>query len=610
MATRSDGAWFHKTLTVISSVSLFGSLSTIVFFAVLFIQSTHRVDLPLVKLTMVIQSVHAIAMIITIVTNEIRVTSFLLCSSLRYVQYICYLTSIFLACAITIHLWLVITRRRLAQAKLIERWYFIVPLTLAITLSASLATIPSSAYGLPNRCADLRIPPWRYIIIRCGLYYSWFFMASAISFYCMFRVLHSTRQLTHTTHTHGRHLPSSTEAYRNQVNARANSKRLRSLAFYTVAYPVISFVSHFPTFLQELMCTALNRELRWLVFIARCMLYCEGLFMSITFFLYPAVRHSIRDLVNTSVQYWVVDQEEFWLIRQEEDRRRKSRSGYKGIEVIQLEEQVVRDFTSRRGRIYHYILSKTPEGRLVTIAKLRRTQSAAADSNSGAPGGASCANGPPDCLGSESDSDLPDAFSLLKSPAGNAGGCRRKRQRISLTKSASDVVPPSRAEDSDVGSGGTALRVPGELVLAYALRKYYPGRILSQPAPNRFAVEFFDGSRSTLSRGRILTMYESRFYTCSLGGFRLVGDEPAQSTGRMADGARERGIDPEGDFERDKAVFHSLVRDVEAIRGSLDTLHECPVDKIDTLRKTEDRMAAFFGSDAGAKRRLLSRVSK
>ncbi|KAJ2783443.1 hypothetical protein H4R18_001708 [Coemansia javaensis] len=211
-----------------------------------------------------------------------------------------------------------------------------------------------------------------------------------------------------------------------------------------------------------------------------------------------------------------------------------------------------------------------------------------------------------------SDSDLPDALSLLKTPAKKPGGSsssssssRRKRPRRSLVKSASDVSPLARADDSDTG-GDTALKVPGELILAYALRKYYPARVLSQPGPNRFLVQFFDGSRSTLSRGRILTMYEAKFYSCPLGGLRLVGDEPVQAAG-MAPGA---AVDPEKDFERDRATFRRLEGEVESIRGCLDALHGCPPDQLDAMREIEDRVAVFFGPDASAKRRLPARVAK
>ncbi|KAJ1733685.1 hypothetical protein LPJ61_001438 [Coemansia biformis] len=356
---------YQKPLTIVSSVALFASLSTIVFFAVLALK-TRRVNLPLVKITMVIQSINVIALINATVLNQVHLTAPLLCTVLRYTLYVCYLTTIFMTCAITIHLWLVITRRKLTQANRIERWYYIAPIALAVLLSATLATIPSSVYHMESRCTKMGVPPREYYGLRWGFYYSWFVVASAISFYCMARVLYSTHQLAHSTHLRRSHQPSSTEAYRNQVNARANSERLRSLAFYTVAYPAISFVSHFPTLLQELMSFVLKRELQWLVFVSRSILACEGILLSLAFFLYPAVHQSIRDLVNSAVQYWVVDQEEFWQLRREREKHRRGRRNYVGIEDIQLEEKIVHDFTSRRGRFYHFIFSKTPEGRLAT----------------------------------------------------------------------------------------------------------------------------------------------------------------------------------------------------------------------------------------------------
>ncbi|KAJ2776607.1 hypothetical protein H4R18_005586 [Coemansia javaensis] len=365
---RFTSSRFQTPLTVVAAVALFGSGLTVLFFCVLIVLSTNRVNLPLVKITMSIQSVNAIALIVTLAMNEVRIRAPILCSTLRYVQYTCYLTSIFMCCAVTVHLWLVITRRRLAKARHIERWYYIVPFTLALALTATLGTIPNSAYGQPDRCARLTVPSRRYLGIRWAFYYSWFVIASAISFYCMVRVLFSTRSLMHATTGAGgeSHRPSSTEAYRNQVNARANSKRLLSLACYTVVYPVISFVSHFPTLIQELLSTVLRREMRGLVFGARCVQYSEGLFLSLAFFLYPAVRHSMRDLVNEGVQYWVVDQEEYWRVRSTEKKRRRQsfQSYFADLDSKKSEERIVRDFNSIRGRVYHFIFSLTPEGRL------------------------------------------------------------------------------------------------------------------------------------------------------------------------------------------------------------------------------------------------------
>ncbi|KAJ2746240.1 hypothetical protein GGI20_001520 [Coemansia sp. BCRC 34301] len=354
-------------LTVISAVALFCSVICIVVFFTLLACNSRRVNIPLVKITMSIQSVNAIALVITLVLNEVQITSQTLCSTLRYVMYICYLSSIFMICAVTIHLWLVITRRKLSQAKRNERWYYIVPFALAISLSAALASIPNSAYGISNRCLVAIVPSTNYLIIRWCLYYGWFVAASVISLVCMISVLRSARRLNHTTNTHGRRYPASTEAYRNAVNARANSKRLRSLVFYTIAYPLISLVCNFPQLLQELLSTTLKRPLTWLGFASRVLLYSEGFMLSLAFFSYPAVLHSIRDVMHSAIQYWVVEQEEFWRMRQSESRHGKGARVLKeDLCDMLLDKRDVKNFTSRRGRLYHLILSRTPEGRLAS----------------------------------------------------------------------------------------------------------------------------------------------------------------------------------------------------------------------------------------------------
>ncbi|KAJ2547227.1 hypothetical protein IWW35_004697 [Coemansia sp. RSA 1878] len=205
------------------------------------------------------------------------------------------------------------------------------------------------------------------------------------------------------------------------------------------------------------------------------------------------------------------------------------------------------------------------------VKSLRRTQSATlpketASREGKADIGSLCE------LGTDSDSDLPDAFSLLKTPEPKAKKTTLSRRRT-LKKSASVEVPKRNADDSDAESGIAALKVPGELVLAYGLRKYYPARLLAQPAPNRYTVEFFDGTRSTLSRGRILTIYESKFYTCPLGAIKLVGDEPVLNTKHRVGDIDEQVVDLDKEFERDVLIFHRLVADMEAIRGDLDALH-------------------------------------
>ncbi|KAJ2858540.1 hypothetical protein J3B02_000130 [Coemansia erecta] len=330
--------------------------------------NSHRVNIPLIKITLSIQSVHAVALVITLLLNDIRIKAELLCSSLRYVLYSCYLTSIFLCCAITIHLWLVITRRKLNQARRNERWYYIISFTLAISLSAALATIPNSAFRISNRCLVAIIPSKEYLGIRWALYYAWFIIASAISILCMLSVLSSARKLTHTTHLRGRTHQTSTEAYRNAVNARANSKRLRSLVFYTIAYPLISFICNFPQLILELLTTVLKKELDALRLISLILLYSEGLFLGLAFFFYPAVLHSIRDINNSAVQYWVIEQEEFWRLQQNEIKR--AHGGHMlGDEpsTSMMDQQDIKQFTSRKGRFYHWVLKKTPEGKRASI---------------------------------------------------------------------------------------------------------------------------------------------------------------------------------------------------------------------------------------------------
>ncbi|KAJ2763000.1 hypothetical protein H4S06_000340 [Coemansia sp. BCRC 34490] len=318
---------------------------------------------------MAIQSVNTIALVLTIILVEVEITADILCSSLRYILYICYLTSIFMSCAVTIHLWLVITKRKLVLARRNERWYYIVPLSLAFSLSAALASIPSSAYGMKDRCTEAVVPSHHYLIIRWCLYYGWFVIASVISFLCMFSVLRSARRLAHTTHRRGRVYQPSTEEYRNAVNARANSKRLRSLMFYTIAYPVISFVCNFPQLLQELLSSTLKLPLVWLRFVSVLMLYSQGFFLALTFFLYPAVTQSIRDLTHEAVQYWVVDQEEYWRMqRNESDRssQQQQRLAQTDSEQMSGDKKDIRNFTSRQGRLCHFILKLTPEGRRST----------------------------------------------------------------------------------------------------------------------------------------------------------------------------------------------------------------------------------------------------
>ncbi|KAJ2801906.1 hypothetical protein H4S07_004814 [Coemansia furcata] len=183
----------------------------------------------------------------------------------------------------------------------------------------------------------------------------------------MASVLKSVRRLTYSTNMRNSRYPASTEAYRNAVNARANSKRLRSLVICTIAYPIISLVCNLPQLMLELLTTTMKRPLNWLRFVAKLLLYSEGFMLSVAFFSYPAILHSIRDVIHSAVQYWIIEQEEFWRMQKSETRHGKlARALKEDLSDMLMDKNDVRNFSSRRGRIYHFILLRTPEGRRVS----------------------------------------------------------------------------------------------------------------------------------------------------------------------------------------------------------------------------------------------------
>ncbi|KAJ2490990.1 hypothetical protein IWW37_002656 [Coemansia sp. RSA 2050] len=183
------------------------------------------------------------------------------------------------------------------------------------------------------------------------------------------------------------------------------------------------------------------------------------------------------------------------------------------------------------------------------------------------------------------------------------GSKKRKRQRV-LAKSASEIPRATGEGEPDSGNECNSLRVPGELIMAYHLRKYYPARIVSQPKQDRYAIEFFDGARATIIRRRFYTQYEPEFSTCTMGEMRLIGDEPAKRFTTESD----VDIDPERDFKHECKLYPRLVAEMEKIRHHLDALHNCPADGVAEMAATEDRMAVFFGNDSSAKRMLSHRV--
>ncbi|KAJ2596608.1 hypothetical protein H4R99_004858 [Coemansia sp. RSA 1722] len=223
---------------------------------------------------------------------------------------------------------------------------------------------------------------------------------------------------------------------------------------------------------------------------------------------------------------------------------------------------------------------------------------------------------------SESESDLPDAQSLLMTPETKKKPPAKRKKTASgatiielptaavspirpsgLMKSVSELLPAVKEDDIDDLGDIQTLRVPGELVLAVYRREYYPARIVSSIGKNRYRVEFFDGYKSSLKRSSMFTMYDAKFKTCRLGRFQLIGDEPAVRRTSLGT------VDLEKDFERDMRVFRDLVKQVQGVKEHLDQLHQCPKDEVDKVAEAEYRVATFFGGDAGAKRLLASQVS-
>ncbi|KAJ2007278.1 hypothetical protein GGI04_000584 [Coemansia thaxteri] len=211
----------------------------------------------------------------------------------------------------------------------------------------------------------------------------------------------------------------------------------------------------------------------------------------------------------------------------------------------------------------------------------------------------------------DSSAQKPSTKRKSLNPPDSNGVKRRKKQRrvLSLPKSASEIPHSAGNDDVDSGAELDSLKVPGELVMALYLRKYYPARVLSRPAHNRFEIEFFDGKKATMSRGRFYTVYEPKFCTCPMGAIQLIGDEPARGLVGGAEAGASQDINPERDFERDCKLCPWLIVSMEKLRHHLDALHNCTADMLDEMAKVEDRMAAFFGHDASAKRMLPLRIS-
>ncbi|KAF0408177.1 hypothetical protein F8M41_008592 [Gigaspora margarita] len=71
-----------------------------------------------------------------------------------------------------------------------------------------------------------------------------------------------------------------------------------------------------------------------------------------------------------------------------------------------------------------------------------------------------------------------------------------------------------------------SLMIPGEPVLAWSLKKYYPAKIIDYNEPDKYKVKFCDGATSVIPRKKFFTRYEDGFQTCQLGDIELEIEDP------------------------------------------------------------------------------------
>ncbi|CAJ0918910.1 20213_t:CDS:2 [Entrophospora sp. SA101] len=71
-----------------------------------------------------------------------------------------------------------------------------------------------------------------------------------------------------------------------------------------------------------------------------------------------------------------------------------------------------------------------------------------------------------------------------------------------------------------------ALNIPGELVLAYSMWKFYPAKIVGYEKPNKYHVVFCDGSKRTLKRKKFYTLWQKGFKTCPVGDIVMENENP------------------------------------------------------------------------------------
>ncbi|KAJ1678452.1 hypothetical protein EV182_004019 [Spiromyces aspiralis] len=159
----------------------------------------------------------------------------------------------------------------------------------------------------------------------------------------------------------------------------------------------------------------------------------------------------------------------------------------------------------------------------------------------------------------------------------------RTRKSISCL----EVPSQPQGEDTSDRESTDVIKVPGELVLAYSLHKYYPAKVIGRASYNRYKIMFLDGCKTTISRRRMFTMFDEGFYTCSLGDFEKLDSD--------SDSERSAGPDSQkGSSPRPVGMHPRLARLVAEFRPSLERIHQCKPEDYEAMSQVEPLMDRFF----------------
>ncbi|CAH1765496.1 915_t:CDS:2, partial [Entrophospora sp. SA101] len=126
----------------------------------------------------------------------------------------------------------------------------------------------------------------------------------------------------------------------------------------------------------------------------------------------------------------------------------------------------------------------------------------------------------------DDDEEFPSVEELLNRAIPPKKECEKKNNIVELLDQQQEQEQSEpELPDYDVLKDET-LSIPGELVLAYSLRKYYPAKIIGYQKPGKYHVLFCDGSKTTLGRNKFYTIYEKGFVTCNLGEIVMEKEDP------------------------------------------------------------------------------------